>query len=122
MEWMRNIWPRMPFLRMPFLRKKEDRETAEQNQLEHDLWEAHRQWRLAQIRLDEALGVDEVDYAVLTLEAAEKRYGMLLRKAKEHGLERPEWRPANTGKPAKPPHSARPPQGQKEETEWTGGG
>lgn len=109
MERLRGIW-----LRMRSLRKKEDRATADGKRLERDLWEAHRQWQLARIRLDEALGPDEVDYAVLMLEAAEKRFGMLLRKAKEQGLGRAEWRPA-AGRPARPAI----PSGGGEEAGWS---
>lgn len=91
MNGWRRFWP----WRFPF-GVKEDRQTALRSQLERDLWEAHRQWKLARERLDQALGADEVDYAVLMLEAAEKRYDMLLRKAKTVGLERAEWRFAAT--------------------------
>lgn len=62
--------------------KREKNREAEREQLERELWKAHREWELAQKRFDHALGDDEVDYAVFLLEAAEKRYDMLLRKLK----------------------------------------
>jgi hypothetical protein len=47
------------------------------------LREAHVEWMCAQKRLDYVLGDDEVDYAIFALETAEKRYGMLLKQAKQ---------------------------------------
>lgn len=58
-------------------------ETAdEQRQLLEDIRKAHLEWTMAQWRFHEALGYDQVDYAIYSLEAAEKKYIMLLRKAK----------------------------------------
>lgn len=117
--WIREIGKRA---RIPSIRgfgkrgKRDNRESASIKRLERELREAHREWLTARMRLDEALGADEVDYAVLTLEAAEKRYDMLLRKAKEHGLERTEWRLALTASAAR---SNRRAHGRKEETEWS---
>jgi hypothetical protein len=117
--WIREIGKRA---RIPSIRgfgkrgKRDNRESASIKRLERELREAHREWLTARMRLDEALGADEVDYAVLTLEAAEKRYDMLLRKAKEHGLERTEWRLALTASAAR---SKRRAHGRKEETEWS---
>lgn len=96
----------------------DDPASAEDELLEKELWKAHRDWQLAQRRLDEALGADEVDYAVLTLQAGERRYGMLLRRAKERGLTRPEWRP----RPARFAKAATPPRGREEEAGWSGDG
>jgi len=63
----------------------------EQRLLLQQLRSAHLDWVCARQRLDHALGHDEVDYAIFTLEAAEKRYGILLKQAKTlkvkgHGL------------------------------------
>lgn len=44
--------------------------------------QAHLDWVCAQQRFDNALDKDQIDYAVYSLEAAEKRYGMLLKQAK----------------------------------------
>ncbi|WP_274366299.1 DUF2508 family protein [Paenibacillus thermotolerans] len=53
---------------------------------ERDLLElvrqAHTDWACAQQRLNFALDKDQIDYAIYTLEAAEKRYSMLLKQAK----------------------------------------
>jgi len=57
---------------------------------ESDKWEllrqvdsAKRAWRQAQMRLEWAVEKDHIDYAIYDLEAAEKRYEMLLRMAKK---------------------------------------
>lgn len=62
---------------------KKQQHECQRDQLEQEMWKAHREWELAQKRLDHALGNDEVDYAIFMLEATEKRYNMLLRKLKE---------------------------------------
>jgi hypothetical protein len=56
---------------------------SEGEKLLMQLREAHVEWMCAQKRLDYVLGNDEVDYAIFALETAEKRYGMLLKQAKE---------------------------------------
>jgi len=56
--------------------------SAEQAALLEELQVAHREWVCAQHRLDYVLGDDEIDYAIFALETAEKRYGMLLKRAK----------------------------------------
>lgn len=43
---------------------------------------AHRDWVNAQRHFEHALGKDQIDYAIFAIEAAEKRYEMLLRHAK----------------------------------------
>jgi hypothetical protein len=44
---------------------------------------AHRNWINAQAQFEYALGKDQVDYAIFTLEATEKRYEMLVKQAKQ---------------------------------------
>jgi hypothetical protein len=55
---------------------------------------ARIEWSEAQDRLDWAMGKDHIDYSIFALEAAEKRYEMLLRLAKmrdwDHTLLLPE--------------------------------
>jgi len=55
---------------------------AERRRLLEEIRRAHLEWSLAQWRFHDAMGYDQVDYAIYSLEAAEKKYGMLLRKAK----------------------------------------
>jgi chemotaxis regulatin CheY-phosphate phosphatase CheZ len=47
-----------------------------------EIRKARSEWTTAQNRLDYVIEKDQVDYAVYALEAAEKRYEMLLRSAK----------------------------------------
>ena len=68
--------------------------TAEQQDaLLQDIQTAHREWVCAHHRLDQALGFDEVDYAIFALETAEKRYSMLLKQAKAMRLSARSFRP-----------------------------
>lgn len=48
--------------------------------------QAHTDWVCAQQRLNYAVDKDQIDYAVYSLEAAEKRYSMLLKQAKAANL------------------------------------
>jgi len=66
----------------------------EQEHLLKDIQTAHREWECARHRLDQALGDDEVDYAIFALETAEKRYGMLLKQAKAMRLSGRSFRPS----------------------------
>lgn len=50
-----------------------------------ELQSAHAEWQAAQKALNEAQG-EFIDVAILTLAAAEKRYGLLLKMAKEGGI------------------------------------
>jgi hypothetical protein len=52
-------------------------------QLVEEVRNAHREWIIAQKRLDYAVEYDQIDYAIYALEAAEKRYEMLLKQAKK---------------------------------------
>ncbi|MGB9793257.1 MAG: YaaL family protein, partial [Thermacetogeniaceae bacterium] len=50
------------------------------------LAEAHREWLAAREFFDNATDPDLIDYAILSLKAAEKRYVYLWKKARErHG-------------------------------------
>ncbi len=57
-------------------------EAADRKQLIEDVRQAEREWALAQWHFDNALGDDRIDYAIYTLEAAEKKLDMLLKQAK----------------------------------------
>jgi hypothetical protein len=43
---------------------------------------AHAEWQVAQMRFDYVVEPDQIDYCIYALEAAEKRYEMLLKQAK----------------------------------------
>jgi Protein of unknown function (DUF2508) len=55
----------------------------DKQQLIKEIRDAHQNWLCAQARFELALGIDQIDYAIIMLEAAEKRYSMLLKQAKE---------------------------------------
>jgi len=55
---------------------------AQANSLVKEIQEAHRDWVNAHRHFEYAQGKDQVDYAIFAIEAAEKRYEMLLRHAK----------------------------------------
>ncbi|MGN7458071.1 YaaL family protein [Paenibacillus pasadenensis] len=56
-----------------------------------EIREAHRDWVNAQYHFEQATGQDQIDYAVFAIEAAQKRYEMLLRQAKRIGAVSPAW-------------------------------
>jgi len=51
--------------------------------LVQEISRAHMEWEVAQKRFEYALDKDQVDYAIYALEAAEKRFEMLIKLAKE---------------------------------------
>lgn len=57
-------------------------EASERKQLVEDVRRAEREWALAQWHFDNALDDDRIDYAIYSLEAAEKKLDMLLKQAK----------------------------------------
>lgn len=64
--------------------KQPNRQTqSEQEQLLEDIRHAYKEWERAWFRFEYAIGEDEVDYAIFSLEASEKRIGILLKRAKK---------------------------------------
>lgn len=49
---------------------------------------AHMEWQRAHLMFDEAVGQDQIDYAIYILEAAERKYQIHLKHAKSIGLKR----------------------------------
>ncbi|AIQ61921.1 hypothetical protein D3C81_857660 [compost metagenome] len=49
---------------------------------------AHMEWERAHLMFDEAIGQDQIDYAIYILEAAERKYQIHLKHAKMIGLKR----------------------------------
>lgn len=47
---------------------------------------AQAEWERAHLMFDEALGQDQIDYAIYILEAAERKYQIHLKHAKSIGL------------------------------------
>jgi hypothetical protein len=69
-----------------------DRKSRSAQALIRDIREAHRDWVNAHRHFEYAAGFDQIDYAIYAIEAAEKRYEMLLRQAKKMNVHwRSEW-------------------------------
>lgn len=58
----------------------------DKQQLIEEIKEAKKNWQIARKKLDYVTEQDQIDYAIYALEAAEKRYEMLLRRAKKMKL------------------------------------
>lgn len=71
MKWIRRV-----------LKQKKKTPSPDKIVLYREIRTAHWDWVSAQARLDWVTEKDEIDYAIVALDAAEKRYGMLLRQAK----------------------------------------
>ncbi|MEF2969010.1 DUF2508 family protein [Paenibacillus sp. M1] len=61
----------------------QDQELEYKRYLYREVCKARRQWEMATWAFNEALGKDEVDVAIYTLEAAERRYQIQLKLAKQ---------------------------------------
>ncbi|WP_088833531.1 DUF2508 family protein [Paenibacillus tyrfis] len=70
--------------------KKErlQREAVEQDRLllVEEIRIAHMEWEVAQRRFDYVVEKEQIDYAIFALEAAEKRFEMLLKQAKNQNI------------------------------------
>ncbi|OKP95894.1 hypothetical protein [Paenibacillus sp. P46E] len=53
-----------------------------------DVQQAQSEWERAHLMFDEARGQDQIDYAIYILEAAERKYQIHLKHAKNLGLNR----------------------------------
>ena len=69
------------------------KESKEQGEKDNEGWEtllevrkAQSEWERAYLMFDEALGQDQIDYAIYILEAAERKYQIHLKHAKRIGL------------------------------------
>lgn len=74
-QWIIKLWKK----------KERDREEALQNDrllLVQEIRKAHMEWETAQRRFDYVVEKEQIDYAVFALEAAEKRFEMLIKQAK----------------------------------------
>jgi hypothetical protein len=70
----------------PQRQRREEQERSDKYELWMEIRKAHAEWQLAQQRLDYVTDKDQIDYAIYALEAAEKRYEMLLKAAKRARL------------------------------------
>lgn len=64
------------------LGKKKIEPNPEKMRVVNEVREAERECATARSRFEEALDAEEIDYAIYSLEAAEKKLDILLRKAK----------------------------------------
>ncbi|WP_282938223.1 DUF2508 family protein [Paenibacillus sp. RC67] len=67
-------------------RKRMELMKNERMQLLLEIGIAHTEWVAAQQRLDYVIEKDQIDYAVYAMEAAEKRFEMLIKQAKQMKL------------------------------------
>ncbi|MCZ8514604.1 DUF2508 family protein [Paenibacillus filicis] len=65
-------------------RGKKPRADIRQDQVDlvREIQKAHMEWTIAQKRLDYVVEKEQIDYAVFAMEAAEKRFEMLIKQAK----------------------------------------
>lgn len=75
-------WPIQAGSKQPDLSPPNSEDVA----LYREIKEAEHNWRVAEQRMNEAVDKDQIDYAIYSLEAAEKRYEMLIRQAKQQKL------------------------------------
>ncbi|CAI6087472.1 hypothetical protein COHCIP112018_05545 [Cohnella sp. JJ-181] len=61
-----------------------EKRMSERDRLVDEVRLAEAEWRQACVRFDDALGADQVDYAIYLLEAAEQKLDMTLRRARMH--------------------------------------
>lgn len=86
--------------RWSFMRTKgREREEAEQQteELLKEIQEAKQDWINAKRHFEYAEGQDQIDYAIFAIEAAEKRYEMLLRHAKRLAVKKSGYEGSEAG-------------------------
>ena len=66
-----------------FIRDKRVSMLTEEYLIIKEIEKAKNEWICAQIKLDYVIENDQIDYAIYALGAAEKRYNMLIRQAKQ---------------------------------------
>jgi hypothetical protein len=78
MEWLRRMFGKS---------RQAQKISHDASILAREIWEAHKELRIAEQKLSEAVKPDQIDYAIYMTEAAEKRLNMLIREAREQQLE-----------------------------------
>jgi hypothetical protein len=63
-----------------------DQEEAYKSMLYHEINRARKEWELAYMTFQEAVGQDNVDVAIYMLEAAERKYQIQLKQAKQANI------------------------------------
>lgn len=86
--------------RWSLMKEKGKAQEAEQQQAElllQEIQEAQQDWVNAKRHFEYAEGRDQIDYAIFAIEAAEKRYEMLLRHAKRLSVKKQGFRSSEAG-------------------------
>lgn len=76
MQWLRRLYSKGQ-------RQVEESVFQDKMDMHLEVRKAHSDWAAAYQKLNWATERDQIDYAIYALEAAEKRYEMLLRRAKQ---------------------------------------
>jgi len=63
-------------------KRKRELAELEAEQIYSDVQKAKHEWERAMRQFEDALGEDEIDYAIYVLEAAERKYQIHLKRAK----------------------------------------
>ncbi|MFD0960693.1 DUF2508 family protein [Paenibacillus chungangensis] len=61
-------------------------------ELKEEIADALREWENANRYFNYSIGKEQIDYAIFAIISAEKRYSMLMSRAKRLHVEWPEWR------------------------------
>jgi hypothetical protein len=85
-RWLEKFWLRSFSFRDAAEKAARAEIEADKHMLLSEIRNAHHDWEIAHSHLEWALETDSIDYSIYALEAAEKRYEMLLKLAK-----RKEW-------------------------------
>ncbi|MCU6710678.1 DUF2508 family protein [Paenibacillus sp. J5C_2022] len=77
---------------MSWSMQQSDRENKEMVQLKEEIADALREWENANRYFNYSIGKEQIDHAIFAIITAEKRYGMLMSRAKRLHVEWPEWK------------------------------
>jgi len=80
MKWFRRLYSKAE-------KRLEDPVFRDKLAMLKEIRKAHSDWKAAHMKLNWVVEKDQIDYAIYALEAAEKRYEMLVRQAKQWGWE-----------------------------------
>ncbi|MFC4768510.1 DUF2508 family protein [Effusibacillus consociatus] len=78
----KHFWSKWMF----WMEGENKEEPSEEEKFFAELQQAHKEWVLAQQRIDLLADPELIDHAIFVLEAAEKKYNFYLRKAREKGI------------------------------------
>ncbi|OPH48987.1 hypothetical protein BC351_37780 [Paenibacillus ferrarius] len=73
-------------LKSPQAKQAREEQIKDKQMLIQEIRDAHQTWVAAQAHFEFALDKDQIDYAIYAMEAAEKRFEMLIRQAKKLGV------------------------------------